>query len=285
MIILLSRLPPSIGPTRLAAMNSRCVMFLGAAIALPLSAQIQGAAPPGMFGPSVTGAPYSATQISEQVQTLADGTHITQPVRKGLLYRDSAGRTRNEMAFPVPPRTGPPPPVRITILDPVAGFRYDMNSVNKVAQKLAMPATRSPVGQSTSAATSPPTAGGPIVATTGKMTASVTTTPNGASANTPKSTYESLGSQLIEGITAEGTRATTTWPVDSVGNDREIVVTNETWFSKQLGVAVLTKHSDPRSGETTTKLINISLVEPDPALFIPPPDYEIRDMTGRAANR
>jgi hypothetical protein len=42
--------------------------------------------------------------------------------------------------------------------------------------------------------------------------------------------------------------------VGSIGNDREIVVTNENWFSKQLQVEVLTKTSDPRMGDSTTKL-------------------------------
>ena len=81
----------------------------------------------------------------------------------------------------------------------------------------------------------------------------------------------------IEGLTAEGTRRTTTYAVDSIGNDREIVATNENWFSKQLQVEVLTKTSDPRMGDSTTKLDNISLIEPDPALFMPPPDYTIKD--------
>ena len=63
----------------------------------------------------------------------------------------------------------------------------------------------------------------------------------------------------------------------SIGNDREIVVTNENWFSKQLQVEVLTKTSDPRMGDSTTKLENVSLIEPDPALFTPPADYTIKD--------
>src|SRR4029077_1952421 len=90
---------------------------------------------------------------------------------------------------------------------------------------------------------------------------------NGAAGNRPKTTSESLGTQMIEGLNAEGTRRTTTWAVGSIGNDREIVVTNENWFSKQLQVEVLTTTSDPRSGDSTTKLTNISLVEPDPTLF------------------
>jgi len=70
-----------------------------------------------------------------------------------------------------------------------------------------------------------------------------------------------------------------------VGNDREIVATSETWFSKQLGLTMLSKNTDPRFGETTTKLTNISLVEPDPALFMPPADYEIKDVPGPTTNR
>src|SRR5580658_3988838 len=55
----------------------------------------------GMAG-AVTGAPYSAEQITETVQTLADGTHITGPVQKTKFYRDSQGRTRNELTIPMP---------------------------------------------------------------------------------------------------------------------------------------------------------------------------------------
>jgi hypothetical protein len=39
---------------------------------------------------------------------------------------------------------------------------------------------------------------------------------------------------------------------------------------------VLTKHSDPRVGETTYRLINIVRAQPDPNLFVPPADYTIK---------
>ena len=130
----------------------------------------------------------------------------------------------------------------VSIIDPVAGFRYQLNSTDKVAQKFAMSAVRPTTAQPTMASTPP--VGGLIIAGSGKIFASLTATGNGAPGNTPRRTSESLGSQLIEGVTAEGTRLTTTFAVGSVGNDREIVTTNETWFSKQLGVAVLTRISD-----------------------------------------
>jgi hypothetical protein len=41
-------------------------------------------------------------------------------------------------------------------------------------------------------------------------------------------------------------------------------------------VLVLTKHSDPRSGETTYRLLNIVRAEPDRSLFTVPPDYTIK---------
>src|SRR5665213_30201 len=105
-------------------MNMRCLMFFAA---VTLSAQISQIT--GFPGPaSITGSPYSATRTTERIQTLADGTHITQPGPKTVFYRDSAGRTRTEFTFPPPPSSvGQSPPVRITIIDPVAGFRYELN--------------------------------------------------------------------------------------------------------------------------------------------------------------
>ena len=73
----------------------------------------------------LTNAPYSATQISQNVRTLADGTHITQPEQKQVQYRDSQGRTRIEIS-PQWPENGvnlPNQPYFIHITDPVAGFR------------------------------------------------------------------------------------------------------------------------------------------------------------------
>src|SRR5947208_3558873 len=46
--------------------------------------------------PAITGAAYSAQEVTEHVQTLADGTHIKLKPRTMLLFRDSQGRTRTE---------------------------------------------------------------------------------------------------------------------------------------------------------------------------------------------
>ena len=52
--------------------------------------------PPHLVMPPITGAPYSGEDVLERVQTLADGTHVTQKDTLRKVYRDSQGRTRSE---------------------------------------------------------------------------------------------------------------------------------------------------------------------------------------------
>ena len=60
-----------------------------------------------------------------------------------------------------------------------------------------------------------------------------------AGATGPQMTNEKLGTETIEGVLAEGFRHTTTWPVDSQGNDRPISTVDETWRSRELQVTTL----------------------------------------------
>ena len=47
----------------------------------------------------------------------------------------------------------------------------------------------------------------------------------------------------------------------------------------------MTRHSDPRAGETTYRLTNISRAEPAAALFQVPSDYAVTDNTAPAGVR
>jgi hypothetical protein len=93
----------------------------------------------------------------------------------------------------------------------------------------------------------------------------------------PKSSTESLGVQTIEGVTVEGTRTTTTIPMGTIGNDRDINVVYEKWYSKELQMTVFSKHTDPRFGEQTYRLSNISRENPPISLFSPPADFRDDD--------
>ncbi|MBK6724244.1 MAG: hypothetical protein IPG58_13560 [Acidobacteria bacterium] len=81
---------------------------------------------------------------------------------------------------------------------------------------------------------------------------------------------EDLGTRDFEGVSAEGTRRTTTIPAEAIGNERPIEIVYERWFSKELGLVVYSKNSDPRFGEQTYKLTNVIRAEPDPSLFAVP---------------
>jgi len=66
-------------------------------------------------------------------------------------------------------------------------------------------------------------------------------------------------------------------PAGAIGNERPIETVIETWFSQELKVMILSKRSDPRFGETTYRVTNISRSEPDAALFQIPSEYTIVD--------
>jgi hypothetical protein len=231
---------------------------------------------PVIGGGAVTGAPYSAEQVTEHVQTLADGTHITQAAQKTTLYRDSQGRTRTERTFPAPPGASQGDasgPNLIEISDPVSGVRYTLEPRNHVARKMSVP-TAPPPPPPPSSATS---ASSPGRFAAARVLPALSGAPSQDQSQHPQRTRESLGTETIEGVLAEGKRTTVVYPTGAVGNDRPITTVSETWTSPDLKVVVLSKNSDPRNGESTTKLTNISRAEPDPSLFQIPSDYEIVD--------
>jgi hypothetical protein len=81
---------------------------------------------------------------------------------------------------------------------------------------------------------------------------------------------EDLGSRTIEGIVAEGTRVTVTIPPGAIGNERAIESVTERWFSPELRIVILSRRPDPRFGETTYRLTNITRSEPPASLFEKP---------------
>ena len=86
---------------------------------------------------------------------------------------------------------------------------------------------------------------------------------------------EELGTRDFEGVSAEGTRRVTTIPAGAIGNEREIEIVYERWYSKELGLVVYSKNSDPRFGEQTYRITNLVRAEPDPSLFTVPNSYRI----------
>jgi hypothetical protein len=83
--------------------------------------------------------------------------------------------------------------------------------------------------------------------------------------------------KVIEGVNVDGRKRTTTIPAGGVGNEQPLTIVSEEWRSPELNVLVLTRHSDPRTGDSSYRLTNIVRGEPDPSLFTVPPDYTVKD--------
>lgn len=210
----------------------------------------------GGGGKVVKGAPYSAQVATEHSQTLADGNTISNK-QTGAIYRDSEGRTRREQPLgpigPLPPPMGSSP---VFINDPVAGVNYILNTQEKTAQKMPLPKI-----EEISTATAP---GEPPMAI--KRINSARQVAN-----------EPLGTKVIEGVSAEGTRTVVTIAAGEIGNAKPIETVSERWYSPQLQTVVLSRTRDPRMGETVYRLTNISLTEPAQALFQVPADYTLTE--------
>ncbi|HEV8414062.1 MAG TPA: hypothetical protein VGQ49_10740 [Bryobacteraceae bacterium] len=232
-------------------------------------------------GPPVKGAPYSAETVNETIQTLADGNRIVQRT-SAMQYRDSEGRERREETSSMG---------AVFITDPVAGVRFTLHPETRTAEKGATgpmekiftttgggnvlfyagergvavkgtgePSPLSVVIHGTQADVAQPLA----IVTAGRL----------ASGGNEVKT-EQLGNMYIEGVQAQGTRTTTTIPAGDIGNDRPINIVDERWYSPDLQMTIMTKHSDPRTGETSFALKNINRSSPPPTLFEIPSDYTV----------
>jgi hypothetical protein len=98
-----------------------------------------------------------------------------------------------------------------------------------------------------------------------------------------KAVKEQLGKQSFDGVEAEGTRTTITIPAGQIGNEREIQIVSERWYSAELQMVIMTRDSDPRNGETTYRLTNINRGDPDKTLFEVPAGFTIKEGLGGMA--
>jgi hypothetical protein len=234
------------------------------------------------FGNPVTGAPYSATAATESTQVLADGNRIVNKTT-ALLARDSQGRTRREETMGNIGPLAMNGPKMAFITDPVSKVSYILDLNNQTAQVMKAPDIA---------------VGGPgtAVAIGGKQVQGNVATMSIQkkiiiSGSTPgmeqriwvdfgndggQAKSESLGTQVIEGVAAEGTRVTRTIPAGQIGNERALEITSEVWTSPELQMVILSKRNDPRFGETIYRLTDIRRAEPDPSLFQVPSSFSIK---------
>lgn len=224
----------------------------------------------------VQGAPYTASVVNETVQTLADGNRIVQSTT-GTMARDSQGRTRQDMPLPaIGNMAAANAPHFVLIRDPLTQTAYTLNLTDKTAHKMPAPPPGLPGGAVVGRAITGSIQISDAIAgaAPGPMIQQVQIAgPVNADAGTTKT--ENLGSQTMEGVTAQGVRTTRTIPAGEVGNDQPITIVTEVWTSPDLKTVIYSKRSDPRIGDQTFRLKNIVRAEPDPSLFAIPSDFKM----------
>jgi hypothetical protein len=262
----------------------------------------------------VKGSPYSAVAVSEHTQTLTDGNQIVKR-SESVYYRDNEGRVRIERRLDNIGNwraAGEPPPRVIMISDPVAGRSYTLDPVTLTARVDAYgsaaeldtknrrllsagvtgektldnsdrivtdPVRLKMLEEKLAAKKKQPT----------DLDADFNRSAKNGETNKPPSDQrvkkESLGTQVIEGVTVEGTRVTQTIPAGEIGNTLPIHIVDENWYSPELQLRVMTKHSDPRSGESIFRLTNINRSAPSPSLFEVPAGYTIIESQEKRSDR
>jgi hypothetical protein len=96
----------------------------------------------------------------------------------------------------------------------------------------------------------------------------------------PRSEFrtDKLGTKTINGLSAEGSRTVRTIPAGEEGNELPLEVIDESWRSRELGLTLMMIKDDPRQGRTVVEFEELSLAEPDPALFAAPAGYKVEDV-------
>jgi hypothetical protein len=214
--------------------------------AISQSEENWGTGPVGAVRPAA-GAPVTVLQVEERRWTLADGT-VTTEVLKTQVYRDSAGRVR--MEWLLGDGSGRSAGF-VNLLDPVAYLEVMLLPEEKVAY----PATVSRSGSAGFQA-GLPIVGGGFPAGRGL--------PKGKTKW--KTQEEALGVRVIEGIETQGMR----W-VSTLEEQPALVASRERWSSEVLGLTLEEKVVGPTWAHMV-KLQNLYRSEPDPALFVVPPD-------------
>jgi hypothetical protein len=263
-------------------------------------------------GQSVKNVPYVLDVVKERQQILGDGNQIVQrTTAKG--YRDSAGRTREEsvddkgnvklvvikdpdagvhwvlnpqlktaskmavpagrarMSFTVP-RDGKPQLVE---------RRFNADGAEQLSMHPAPAPDGSTVREGSARAMMHFSPGPAMVTQSMGMLPQMSPLLSAAFGDmkwAKNAVKRDLPPREIDGVKATGVMRSYEIPAGEVGNRNAIVVSDETWYAPDLRITLLSKHSDPRTGDSVFRIENLKREEPASNLFAPPPDYTVRDL-------
>jgi hypothetical protein len=233
------------------ATASRPVLVAFAAIVCTAVPSLHAQSGQGIFVTPVPGAPFVGQVMVERT--------IIQPTGHTLIIhtthtiaRDGQGRIHNEVTtFVLPNSPVTPAVIRVLIYDPqnrLSTSLFPPSHTFRIEPVNHPPATDAPAGYAS---------------------------PSGSTR--PPSQYadgQDLGTRTIAGEEVHGVRVTQNIPAAASGTGKDIVVTDEYWYSYDLKMNLSVTHTDPRTGSTTQTVTQLTRTEPDPALFAIPADYK-----------
>jgi hypothetical protein len=196
-------------------------------------------------------APFTAVAKTIWVRTLPDGSTVTNQNERRVA-RDVDGRVFQERATFVPLPNDGTRKSRIhatDYYDPIEHTHYHCGTASRVCELHG-------------------------------YGASVTDAVVPAGLQPDKTTFitrENLGTDTFAGLEVQRSRETTTLYTESVGNTKTILRAVEYWYSPALGVNVQVKRHDPRDGDQTLWVTDVSLSAPEPEIFKVPEGYRIVD--------
>jgi hypothetical protein len=216
--------------------------------------------------PPLTNAAFSATVVTLWTHLMPDGTQATVKNHR-TIARDSSGRIFEERRSFTP--EGDKQVTRLTQIEYLDPNRHEKltcipdQKICYLSPYYRQPMTKMPDG-----------AGGAQACTCG------TPARDGGSIK-----EEPLGQKTIEDVEVIGSRQITTIATGVIGNTRPEPIVKEFWYSPRLGINLITKRFDPRSGMADFQLSNLSQGEPDTRLLQPPADYQVVKMVAPPGTR
>jgi len=189
--------------------------------------------------------PFSGVINVERSVVRQDGTVVNLKTTRAI-HRDSRGRIYNEYRTLLPTSSSETPQATHVLL-------YDPQTRTSTTLFPPQHTYRS------STTRRPPATTPPVFASYGP--------PNAFTRE------EDLGVQEMQGLGVHGIRHTQTIPAGTGSSDKDIVVTDEYWYSEDLRINLVLKHNDPRTGSVLMTVTQIARTEPDSSLFQIPDDY------------
>jgi hypothetical protein len=191
--------------------------------------------------PTVPGAPFSATVRTEVVRRLEDGSILMRKNHR-LVARDSSGRVFQERRALSP--DDDKAQSRLTSLEfrnPVSHEIYRCDPQGRVCHVFQYNSQPPEANEPTP----PPDSGIQV-------------------------TRIAIGQEVISGVETTGSRQLTTIAANLAATNRPITVSKEFWYSPQLGINIVVKRFDPRSGTQNFLVDELVVGEPNPTMLEPP---------------